>query len=193
MAQFLAQFCTTPLDRSAVQICRNDFLSVGRMHFFFPDSRINLDLTTDKTLKEARFDRHFVRDMIWSRHQLEELAERRFAAAQDKSVASGNGADASKSDSTFTELFKEVRHPDLAPSATPRIMFALVIIQCPAFVALSRGIETVRCQCKQYFAVPWAIAVACVAFPVGGWRRSLPDRGEHRRVACINSISNICS
>lgn len=26
--------------------------------------------------------RHFVRDLTWSRHQLEELAERRFRAAQ---------------------------------------------------------------------------------------------------------------
>lgn len=27
---------------------------------------------------QARFDRHFVRDLTWSRHQLEELAERRW-------------------------------------------------------------------------------------------------------------------
>ncbi len=33
-------------------------------------------------MQEARFDRHFVRDLTWSRHQLEELAERRFIAAQ---------------------------------------------------------------------------------------------------------------
>ena len=44
--------------------------------------RLALDLSTDRTLKEARFDRHFVRDLVWSRHQLEELAERRFRAAQ---------------------------------------------------------------------------------------------------------------
>lgn len=49
-----------------------------RLHFFFPDSRLALDLNTDRTLKEARFDRHFVRDLSWSRHQLEELAERRW-------------------------------------------------------------------------------------------------------------------
>lgn len=98
--------------RADVQICRNDFLSFGRMHFFFPDSRLNLDLTTDKTLREARFDRHFVRDMIWSRHQLEELAERRFAAAQDKEAAAAS--DPSKTDTTFTALFKEV-----GASATP--------------------------------------------------------------------------
>jgi hypothetical protein len=58
---------------------RNDLLNFGRLHFFFPDSRLALDLSTDKTLKEARFDRHFVRDLTWSRHQLEELAERRWA------------------------------------------------------------------------------------------------------------------
>jgi hypothetical protein len=147
----------------AREICRNDLLNFGRLHFFFPDSRwacsssssstfpdsdvvadtrqmfrmaaskvlimrrraptarlnclssqhavvgtcfasllvqviicpfyaavdisvdvrrLALDLSTDKTLKEARFDRHFVRDLVWSRHQLEELAERRFRAAQ---------------------------------------------------------------------------------------------------------------
>lgn len=101
----------------AVQICRNDFLSFGRMHFFFPDSRLNLDLTTDKTLREARFDRHFVRDMMWSRHQLEELAERRFAAAQNKDAAAAS--DPSKTDTTFTALFKEVRAS--APAADSRV------------------------------------------------------------------------
>lgn len=65
-----------------MQVCMNDLLNFGRMHFFLPDNRLQLDLTTDKTLKEARFDRHYVRDMTWSRHQLEELAEQRFAAAQ---------------------------------------------------------------------------------------------------------------
>lgn len=45
----------------AREICRNDLLNFGRLHFFFPDSRLALDLSTDKTLKEARFDRHFVR------------------------------------------------------------------------------------------------------------------------------------
>lgn len=33
-------------------------------------------------MQEARFDRHFVRDLTWSRHQLEDLAHRRFVAAQ---------------------------------------------------------------------------------------------------------------
>ncbi len=32
-------------------MCRNDLLNFGRLHFFFPDSRLALDLNTDKTLK----------------------------------------------------------------------------------------------------------------------------------------------
>ena len=35
----------------AKEICRNDLLNFGRLHFFFPDSRLALDLNTDKTLK----------------------------------------------------------------------------------------------------------------------------------------------
>ena len=41
----------------AREVCRNDLLNFGRMHWFFPDSRLALDLSTDRTLKEARFDR----------------------------------------------------------------------------------------------------------------------------------------
>lgn len=76
----------------AKEVCRNDVLNFGRLHFFFPDSRLALDLSTDRTLKEARFDRHFVRDLAWSRHQLEELAERRFRAAQE-ALEEENGDD----------------------------------------------------------------------------------------------------
>lgn len=32
-------------------MCKNDLLNFGRMHWFFPDSRLALDLNTDKTLK----------------------------------------------------------------------------------------------------------------------------------------------
>lgn len=35
----------------AKEVCRNDLLNFGRLHFFFPDSRLSLDLNTDKTLK----------------------------------------------------------------------------------------------------------------------------------------------
>jgi hypothetical protein len=41
--------------------------------------------------QEARFDRHFVRDLTWSRHQLEELANRRFIAAQHSARYSAAG------------------------------------------------------------------------------------------------------
>ncbi len=37
----------------AKEVCRNDLLNFGRLHFFFPDSRLALDLNTDKTLKVA--------------------------------------------------------------------------------------------------------------------------------------------
>lgn len=35
----------------AKEVCRNDLLNFGRLHFFFPDSRLALDLNTDKALK----------------------------------------------------------------------------------------------------------------------------------------------
>ena len=37
----------------AREVCRNDVLNFGRLHFFFPDSRLALDLNTDRTLKEV--------------------------------------------------------------------------------------------------------------------------------------------
>eukprot|EP00208_Stichococcus_sp_RCC1054_P006187 CAMPEP_0206139636 /NCGR_PEP_ID=MMETSP1473-20131121/6804_1 /ASSEMBLY_ACC=CAM_ASM_001109 /TAXON_ID=1461547 /ORGANISM="Stichococcus sp, Strain RCC1054" /LENGTH=525 /DNA_ID=CAMNT_0053533509 /DNA_START=135 /DNA_END=1712 /DNA_ORIENTATION=+ len=111
----------------AREVCRNDLLNFGRLHFFFPDSRLALDLNTDKTLKEARFDRHFVRDLTWSRHQLEELANRRFVAAQRaaRSHAIGTGDDdelweapvAKLGDppgSSFADLFKKVKVEDFS-------------------------------------------------------------------------------
>ena len=97
----------------AREVCRNDVLNFGRLHFFFPDSRLSLDLNTDRTLKEARFDRHFVRDLTWSRHQLEELAERRFRAAQEalQAEAQANGKTTElmdTSNTTFADLFRKV-------------------------------------------------------------------------------------
>lgn len=35
----------------AREVCKNDLLNFGRLHFFFPDSRLALDLSTDRTLK----------------------------------------------------------------------------------------------------------------------------------------------
>lgn len=60
-------------------------------------------------MQEARFDRHYVREMTWSRHQLEELAEQRFAAAQERfGNGGGNGGGNGKPGISFSELFKEV-------------------------------------------------------------------------------------
>ena len=39
----------------AKEVCRNDLLNYGRLHFFFPDSRLSLDLNTDKALKVRSF------------------------------------------------------------------------------------------------------------------------------------------
>lgn len=84
----------------AREVCRNEILNFGRLHFFFPDSRMQLDLNTDKILKEARFDRHFVRDLTWSRFQLQKLAELRFRAAK----RTGSSTDAKSFNvSTFLE------------------------------------------------------------------------------------------
>lgn len=122
----------------AREVCRNDILNFGRLHFFFPDSRLALDLNTDRTLKEARFDRHFVRDLVWSRHQLEELAERRFRAAQQALLAeSGKGGSAPSdaqyaeaSSMSFADLFKKVRGEDfssyLAKLSTPRELMIMM-------------------------------------------------------------------
>lgn len=117
----------------AKEVCRNDLLNFGRLHFFFPDSRLALDLNTDKTLKEARFDRHFVRDLTWSRHQLEQLAERRFVSAQKASASlAGDGAAASLSNGpiTFSSLFEKVRVEDfssyLAKLSTPRELMIMM-------------------------------------------------------------------
>ncbi|KAL6781706.1 hypothetical protein ACKKBF_B09125 [Auxenochlorella protothecoides x Auxenochlorella symbiontica] len=135
----------------AREVCRNDLLNFGRMHFFFPDSRLALDLNTDKTLKEARFDRHFVRDLTWSRHQLEELAERRFLAAQleaQRRAAAGAGHAEARKDGgaglanadvssvaggktyTFADLFQAVRVEDfssyLSKLSTPRELMIMM-------------------------------------------------------------------
>jgi hypothetical protein len=71
-----------------------------------------LDLSTDRTVREARFDRHFVRDLNWSRFQLENLAERRFMAAQNESST------------RFLDLFEHVSREDFSGAisklSTPR-------------------------------------------------------------------------
>ncbi len=67
------------------------------------------DLSRYFYLPQARFDRHFVRDLTWSRHQLEELAERRFRAAQNALLqAEGLAPDAEAANTSFADLFKKV-------------------------------------------------------------------------------------
>jgi len=101
----------------AREVCKNEVLNQGRLHFFFPDARASLDLSTDRIVREARFDRHFVRDLSWSRFQLEDLAERRFLAAQREA---GNNSPNAR----FQDLFKHVSKEDFSGAisklATPR-------------------------------------------------------------------------
>lgn len=63
--------------------------------------------------QEARFDRHFVRDLTWSRFQLEQLAERRFIAAQRPTGSQAGTLEASstgpgKGPTAFSSLFEKV-------------------------------------------------------------------------------------
>jgi energy-coupling factor transporter ATP-binding protein EcfA2 len=128
----------------AGSVCRNDLLNFGRMHFFLPGDRMSLDLTTDTVVKEARFDRHFVRDMAWSRHQLTQLAERRFHAAQQRVSADGSVRQGvSKLDgelTAFSDLLKEVSGEDFAAIVgkltTPR---ELLIMMTNVFNRLERN------------------------------------------------------
>ena len=109
----------------AREVCKNEVLNQGRMHFFFPDARASLDLSTDRIVREARFDRHFVRDLTWSRFQLEDLAERRFTAAQLESQQEKlpGGVQVNKQ-AKFADLFKHVSKEDFSGAisklATPR-------------------------------------------------------------------------
>lgn len=91
--------------------------------------------TTHPHVQEARFDRHFVRDLQWSRHQLEELAERRFMAAQMQqqrrkasavagSPRAGNGGAEDPKLYSFADLFKAIRVEEfssyISKLSTPR-------------------------------------------------------------------------
>ncbi len=97
----------------AREVCKNEVLNQGQLHFFFPDARASLDLSTDRIVREARFDRHFVRDLSWSRFQLEDLAERRFLAAQTENKGM-----------RFVDLFGHVSQEDFSGAisklSTPR-------------------------------------------------------------------------
>jgi len=106
------------LKKFACEICRNDILSFGYMHFFFPDSRQKLNLNTSSVVEVSRFDRHTIRDLSWSRQQLRELAERRFTQNQDPKM---------KDKPTFTDMFQQIKQDDLESSLakleTPRQLF----------------------------------------------------------------------
>jgi hypothetical protein len=79
-------------------------------------------------VREARFDRHFVRDLTWSRFQLEDLAQRRFAAAQAESrlgsVGTTEAGVHTNSNVEFQSLFEHVSREDfsaaIAKLHTPR-------------------------------------------------------------------------
>jgi hypothetical protein len=63
-----------------------------------------------------------VRDLTWSRHQLEELAERRFAAAQraarEREGLPIDATDGDASGTSFADLFNKVPPPPgQAPTA----------------------------------------------------------------------------
>lgn len=121
-----------------------------------PPSINPLPHRTPNPPQEARFDRHFVRDLTWSRHQLEELAERRFLAAQLEAqrraaAASGPGIPArggvvgpdqglANADVTtaaggktysFADLFKAVKVEDfssyLSKLHTPRELMIMMV------------------------------------------------------------------
>ena len=98
-------------------------------------------------LQEARFDRHFVRDLTWTRHQLEELAERRFRSAQrakanslvgpaglngaqQKAKNGGGGSGSATESISFQELFNHVKAEDfssyLSKISTPRELMIMM-------------------------------------------------------------------
>jgi hypothetical protein len=119
--------------------CRNnELLSAGRLHLFFPATRRELGLETSRAKRAARFDRHFVRDLRWSRQQLEELAERRFLAA----LEGGTGAGAAcPPRASLADLFRGVEKDEwnaqLARLSTPREV--LVAMGCLLARAEAKG------------------------------------------------------
>lgn len=60
------------------ELAEKCFIAAGLVWVFAQAFAGSLIVRPPGLLQEARFDRHFVRDLTWSWHQLEELAERRF-------------------------------------------------------------------------------------------------------------------
>lgn len=78
------------ISKFASEACRNELLSAGCFHLFFPDTREKLGLLDDKRKQaDARFDRHHVVDLYWSLEELLELAALRFSASQNKGRRGG--------------------------------------------------------------------------------------------------------
>lgn len=102
---------------SLCQVLKSNGVQNNTLQRLFQHARL-LDGFALVVVQEARFDRHFVRDLTWSRHQLEELAERRFVAAQRAAARSGSASsphdapwsgDADMQGPTcFSDLFKKV-------------------------------------------------------------------------------------
>jgi hypothetical protein len=98
-----------------------------------------------RVLKEARFDRHFVRDLVWSRHQLEDLAERRWRACQ-ASDPSKNEDDTPR----FADLFSKVGAEDFSSSLaklhTPRELLIMMTEMLARIEAHNDGEYVVAAQ-----------------------------------------------
>jgi len=68
----------------------DNFLAVGGLIFFFPDTQD--DLVGDKFIRErGRLDRYNVIDVSWSHNHITWLIEQKFKKAQMSSIPDGNG------------------------------------------------------------------------------------------------------
>ena len=138
--------------------CLQEVLPSATLLSLFPVLPAHNDVSMSlNMLQEARFDRHFVRDLVWSRHQLEELAKRRFIAAQraargtaaGEALGSGENAEALKG--SFNDLFKKVG--SCVPDAQRRGMQ-------PAWLLLSLGLLCTASNLHMCCRLLWAMQQA---------------------------------
>lgn len=122
--------------------------------------------------QEARFDRHFVRDLTWSRHQLEELAERRFVAAQQqrqRQAAAAAGYENGGGVADVRKKGQQYSFADLFKAVGSCVFCAVVIVGVCWCVCEGRG--TARRASSTQLCRPvlrrWAAARACVSFVCG--------------------------
>jgi hypothetical protein len=152
--------------------CRNnELLSAGRLHLFFPATRQELGLDTSRAKRAARFDRHFVRDLRWSRQQLEELAERRFLAAAAEArlmaaaAAAEDGGDAGLPPppvpATLADLFRGVEKDEWNAQ--------LARLQTPREVLVAMGFLLARAEAKGAGGAAGAAAAGSGAAAGGGF------------------------